>query len=272
VEEGRLALDTPAADLLPDFPFGPHITLTHLLTHTSGIPDYFDEEEEVEIDAYALLWEQLPVYAMQSARDFLPLFYSKTLKFLPGERFSYSNSAFLLLELIIERVGGLPFREAVCKAVFEPAGMVDSGYFYTDRLPGRTALGYIPLQDGGARTNVFAVPFIGGGDGGAYVTAPDWSRFWSALTGGKLLGAELLAKMLTPQVASHPLPGRHYGLGVWLLDSPLPRAAMAVGSDPGADMVSLCFLSRPLHLTILSNESDGAGQMYKALFEVLIRE
>jgi CubicO group peptidase (beta-lactamase class C family) len=282
VETGQLSLNDPVADWIDGFPFGPHVTLYHLLTHTSGLPDYFDEEEAVEIDTYALLWEQRPVYAMQSARDFLPLFYTRAPKFLPGERFAYNNAAFLLLELIIERAGGVPFRDAVAQRILGPAGMADSGYFYTDRLPGHTALGYIPLAEGrprprGAlertyRTNIFAVPFIGGGDGGAYVTAPDWSRFWEALLNGKLLGPDLRTEMLRPQVPSHPRPGRHYGLGVWLIDSPLPRAAQAAGSDPGVDVVSLCFLDQPLHLTVLSNESDGASDMYRALFDLILKD
>jgi CubicO group peptidase (beta-lactamase class C family) len=269
VEASKLTLDTPVADIIERFPFDPHITLYHLLTHTSGLPDYFDEEEEVEIDAYALLWEQRPVYAMQSARDFFPLFYTKTPKSLSGERFAYNNAGFLLLEAIIERAGGVPFREAIRRHVLEPAGMSDSGYFYTDRLPSQTALGYIPQPDGSWRTNIFAVPFIGGGDGGAYVTAPDWSRFWNALLSGKLLGTEMLTEMLRPQIPTGARPGRHYGLGVWLLDAPLQRAARAGGSDPGVDMVSDCFLDTGLTLTVLSNESDGALEMYKALYGLL---
>jgi CubicO group peptidase (beta-lactamase class C family) len=273
VEAGKLSLDTPVADIIAGFPFGQHVTLHHLLTHTSGLPDYFDEDEEVEIDAYALLWEHRPVYAMQSARDFLPLFYTKSPKYLPGERFAYNNAAFLLLELVVELAGSLPFRETVRRQILEPAGMSASGYFYTDRLPTRTALGYIPLPDGGSwRTNIFAVPYIGGGDGGAYVTAPDWSRFWSALLGGKLLGAEMLAEMLRPQTATNPRPGRHYGLGVWLSTAPLQRAARAIGSDPGVDMVSDCFLDTGLTLTVLSNESGGAMGMYTALYNVLMMD
>lgn len=265
VEEGRLALDIPVANYLPDFPFGPHITPYHLLTHTSGLPDYFDEDEAVDMDAYALLWTQRPVYTMYSACDFLPLFYTKTPKTLPGERFNYNNAGFLLLELLIERGAGVPFHEAVRRCVFEPAGMVDSGYFFADRLPARCALGYIPLEGGGWRSNIFAVPFIGGGDGGAYVTAWDWHHFWVALLNGKLLEAKIQAEMLRPQVATSPLPGRHYGLGVWLNTSPLPRAALALGGDPGVDMVSSCYLDRSLVLTVLSNVSDGAAAMFKAI-------
>jgi CubicO group peptidase (beta-lactamase class C family) len=158
--------------------------------------------------------------------------------------------------------------------VLEPAEMTASGYFYTDRLPSRTALGYIPLHADSSswRTNIFAVPYIGGGDGGAYVTAPDWARFWSALRGGKLLGSAMLAEMLRPQVATNPRPGRHYGLGVWLLTAPLQLAARAVGSDPGVDMVSDCFLDTGLTLTVLSNESDGATQMYTALYNILMMD
>jgi CubicO group peptidase (beta-lactamase class C family) len=270
VEEGLLRLDSPAADIIEGFPFGRAATLRHLLTHTSGLPDYFDETGEQDGD-YASLWADRPVYRMDSARDFLPMFYARPVLFNPGERFSYNNAGFLLLELIIERASGEAFRQRVQRRVFDTAGMSGAGYFYADRLPGHTALGYL-TGEMDARTNLFALPYIGGGDGGAYASAQDWSQFWKALLNGRLLGPDLLAQMLSPQAPAEALPGRpgrQYGLGVWLNLAPLRPAARAVGSDPGVEMVSACLNADGLQLSVLSNQSDGAGAMFWALLEAL---
>jgi len=269
VEEGALGLDQPAASLLEDFPFGARVTVRHLLNHSSGLPDYFDEDEPGA--DYADLWNERPVYRMRSARDFLPMFYGKPALFAPGERFSYNNAGFLLLELIVERASGEPFRERVRRKVFEPAGMNGAGYFSADQLPAHTALGYLSAGPD-APTNLFSIPSIGGGDGGAYASAPDWTHFWSALLGGRLLGPDLCAQMLAPQAPGEVAPGRpgrQYGLGVWLNVAPLRPALRAVGSDPGVEMVSACLPADGLCLHVLSNQSDGAGALFWGLLEAL---
>ena len=93
----------------------------------------------------------------------------------------------MLLGLIVEQITGTPFAEYIGEHIFRPAGMHDSGYFASDQLPPRTAQSYIQNADGTWRSNIYAVPIVGGPDGGAYTTAADMAHFWQALLTHKLL-------------------------------------------------------------------------------------
>jgi CubicO group peptidase (beta-lactamase class C family) len=257
VEKGLLSFDTPLKDCVGvEFPqLDPAVTVHHLLTHTSGIPDYFDEDV---MDDFEALWRDRPMYSICSPKDFLPLFQHLPMKFLPGEKFSYNNGAFVVLGLIVEHVTGLDFTEYVAANILAPCRMQDSGYFAMDRLPARTAYGYID-EDGGWRTNIYSVPIIGGPDGGIFVTAPDLAKFWDGLFGGQLLSQPVLEKMLTPHVATGQRSGNYYGYAIWINrkdDGPL--SYFITGQDPGVSMLSAVYPDLKIQTTVISNTSEGA--------------
>lgn len=263
VEEGRLSFDSRLQEILPDdFPcFDPGITVHHLLTHTSGAPDYFDEEV---MDDFAALWETLPVYTLHGPREVLPLFRHLPMKSAPGGRFSYNNAGFVLLGLIIETVTGGSFRDYIAELVLKPAGMADSGYFAMHALPDRTAYGYIGEEDGGWRTNVFAVPYVGQPDGGAFTTAPDMARFWDALLGHRLLSPETTSSMLSIKATEDD--GVGYGYGVWLLGGVDDVTAYyLMGEDPGVSLFSRIYPGRDLLLTVIGNTDSAAWPVARAL-------
>ncbi len=269
VEQGRLRFDALLRDIIPDpFPlFDPGVTVHHLLTHTSGIPDYFDEEV---MDDFAALWEARPVYALHGPRDLLPLFGDLPMKFAPGERFSYNNGGYVLLGLIIEAVTGVSFREHVAECVLNPAGMKDSGFFRTDALPERTASGYIEQEDGGWRTNAFAIPYIGLPDGGAYTTAPDVARFWDALMCNILLSPETTSEMLSLKAIEDEDQG--YGYGIWLRrSSDGAPAPYLMGEDPGVSFFSRLYPRDRLLLTVIGNTDSAAWPVARALDEFIRR-
>ena len=157
VERGKLGFDTRLSECvdvaLPNCP--PDITVHHLLTHSSGITSYYEEDVEPDNEA---VWQDLPVYNVREPRDFLPLFQHKPMKFSPGERFDYNDGGYILLGMAVERVTGMSFPTYVEQNILRPAGMLDSGYFQMDQLPERTAYAYIKKADGTWRTNFFAVP------------------------------------------------------------------------------------------------------------------
>lgn len=270
IESGRLSLDTPVQECLPvKFPlFDPGITVRHLLTHTSGITSYF--EEDIDPD-YEALWQQVPVYRMRTPSDFLPLLENRPMKFRPGERFEYNDGGFVLLGAIVEQVSGMPFREYIQEHIFRKAHMVDSGYFAADRLPSRTALAYIQDQDNHWRSNIFAVPVIGGGDGGAYVTALDWYQFWITLRANKLLGEQMTNELLHPQVQTDdPPPYTHYGYGVWINQpEEQPVALFVTGFDPGVAMRSAWYPKSNLILTVLGNTEKATWPILKLIESAL---
>lgn len=266
VEGGRLAFDAPLADCidaaLPGF--DPGVTLHHLLTHSGGIPDYFDE---AVMDDYEALWRERPMYRFRTPSDFLPLFAQLPMKAAPGTTWAYNNAGYVLLGLAVERAAGMPFTDYVEQHVLRACGMSSSGFFPLDRLPGGTARGYLPTADGGWRTNAYAVPIVGGADGGAFTTAGDVAALWDALLGGRLVGEATLARMLTPHWRTGPEhDDGHYGYGLWIRqrdDQPV-SFAMA-GEDPGVAFSSRYFPGSGVLCTLLGNTVDASWAMLGAI-------
>lgn len=240
VADGTLTLDTPARAVLgSDLPLiADDVTIDHLLTHRSGIGDYLDEDE----DEFAPL--ALPVQELDSTPAFLPLLDGFPTKFPAGERFSYCNGGFVVLALLAERTSAVPFAELVRQRVFDPADMAESGYPRSDALPPNTATGY---KDDG-RSNVFDLPVVASGDGGAYTSALDVHRFWLALASGAIVPTGLWEAMREP-VTPDADDGRGYGRGLWL-DG---RWISLSGSDHGATALSLHDLATGLTVTALAN-------------------
>jgi CubicO group peptidase (beta-lactamase class C family) len=268
--EGKLKFETKLIDCLDEsFPnYSPDITIHHLLTHSSGIASYYDENIN---PGYETVWQNTPMYNMRELKDFLPLFKNKPMKFSPGERFEYNDSGYILLGLIIESVTGMSFQTYVEQNIFKPAGMADSGYFYTDQLPERTAYSYIKNEDATWRTNFFAVPIIGGPDGGAYSTASDMARFWKAITDNRLMTTEMKEMMLKPWITtSKKPPYTHYGYGIWV-DQQVKavKKYFAEGLDPGVAFRSGFYTENNLILTIIGNTEHALWPLYLEIEKII---
>lgn len=261
VEDGRLDLATSARSVLgEDLPLiDDDVTVEHLLSHRSGIGDYFDEDLEQELTDYLL---PVPVHELATTEQYLAVLDGHASKFAPGERFSYCNGGYVVLALIAERASGVPFHDLVRERVCEPAGMDDTAFLRSDELPGRTALGYLELE--GWRTNVLHLPVRGSGDGGIYTTAADLSAFWPAFFGGRIVSTEWVAEMVRPrsEVPSETLP-RRYGLGFWL--HPTTDIVFLEGYDAGASFRSVHDPRSSLTYTIISNTSEGAWPLGRHL-------
>lgn len=284
IEQGFLNLESAIGDVL-DASLGridPAVTVGQLLTHTSGVPDYFDEEET---DDYASIWVNQPVYTLRSPWDFLPLFRDKEMCFHPGDRFKYSNSGYIVLGMVVESVTGRPFHEFVTENVLQKSNMADSGYFRLDNLPPKIALGYTDEAGGTWKSNIYSIPFIGGADGGAFVTAEDMLKFWTALFDHRLLSAGATLDLLAPHAKVNDKTS--YGYGVWLGVNAGARAAAdvgagtgdgpntgaeaiamggrapirkfsVVGGDPGVSFSSAVYPQAGLRTVVLANQDDAA--------------
>ena len=265
-DQGRLTPDTLLRDCagVPLPHFAPEITVQQLLTHTSGVPDYFDE---AVMDDYEELWRTLPMYRIRRPADFLPLFQDKPMQALPGSTFAYNNGGYVLLGLIVEHITGTPFAEHIGEQIFRPAGMHDTGYFASDQLPPRTAQSYIENADGTWRSNIYAVPIVGGPDGGAYTTAADMAHFWQALLAHKLLSAETTARLLASQTETgSPPPYDHYGRGIWIEAGVQGiRKHFVEGSDPGVAFRSAVYPAEGMTLTILANTGRTLWQLFREI-------
>jgi CubicO group peptidase (beta-lactamase class C family) len=245
---GELGLDDPIVSLLApeDRPttLRDDVTVHHLLSHTSGIADYFEEDEELPgyREDYGALWEALPTYRVRDYRTLLPLFADLPPVCPPGTAHHYSNAGYVLLGIILSEVSGLPFADAVVRRVFEPAGMAASGYPALDEVHADIAQGYLrPLTpDGPWRTNVFSVPAVGGGDGGAVVSAPDVERFLRCVREGGVWQGVTPELVLTPRVTAQDRWAPGYGVdvrddGVFCKDGGDPGVAAFARSNPTTD-------------------------------------
>lgn len=270
VENGQLTFETRIKDCLHfQFPrFSDDITIHHLLTHTAGIPDYFDEDT---IHDFEDLWKERPMYSLKRLEDFLPMFQNAEMMFNPGEKFHYNNAGFILLGLIIEKVSGKPFIDYIMDNIFKRCEMNDSGYFSMDHLPKNTAHGYIDnKEDGTWRTNIYSVPIKGGADGGAFITAPDMMKFWDGLLGHQLLGENYLNELLKPHVSVKDDNENFYGYGIWVTmkNSQIFKYHI-MGYDPGVSFHSCYYPQSESVLVVPSNKSVGAYQMVKVFEEIL---
>jgi D-alanyl-D-alanine carboxypeptidase len=253
-EEDALSLGDSADRLAGGGIVDPAITVLQLLTHTSGVADYADEEEG---DDYEALWRDRPNYSMRKPADFLPLFAGKAPKFAPGARFGYSNSGFVLLACIIERITRHSFPQAVRERVLAPCGMGRTDYWRLDMPPPDAAIGYVP-EDGAMRSNAYSIPIVGGGDGGCFANGADMDRFWRALAEGRPLGKAIADDMLSVHVGDTGDEKDRYGLGVWI-DERDDDIAFVQGFDPGVRFLSYYHRRSGKSLMICANTECRLG-------------
>ena len=265
----KLDFSTKLKDCV-DLPFprySPDITIRHLLTHTSGIPDYFDEEKITDFDNFHLA---IPWYALKGPKDYLPLFPDEPMKFPPGERFSYSNGGYILLGMVIEELTERKYQDFVEQAIFKAIGMNRSGYFALNKLPPKTALGYVG-QDEGWRTNIYNLPIIGASDGGAFTTVEDIATLWKAFWRNEIIPKELVEIYAQPYIsttsASETLS---YGHGLWIMEGvDGNRQEYITGSDAGVSFRSSVDRGKGLQVTVISNTSHGVWPVWKEIVAVL---
>jgi CubicO group peptidase (beta-lactamase class C family) len=206
VEQGKLSYDETAGKLLPDCPnqeLAQKVTVHHLLTHTSGLGNFFNDK-----------FEASSRLRFRAIRDFFALFVDDQLQFEPGAKFAYSNAGFIVLGAIIERVSGEDYFDYVREHIYKPAGMTDTDCFDVDTDPPNVATGYTKRNapPGTLRTNTFLHVVKGGPSGGGYSTVGDLFKFDVALRTHKLLSAKSTDAVWSGKVKFGP-PGSEYGYG-----------------------------------------------------------
>jgi CubicO group peptidase (beta-lactamase class C family) len=197
-ERGKLKVEDPVKKYMQDAPAAwDKVTIFHLLTHTSGIPSFTSFPDYRETEATPTTPEKL-----------VARFKDKPLEFQPGEKWNYSNSGYVLLGYLIEKISGQSYSEFVQQNIFTPLGMKDSGYDSNAAVIAHRAAGYTPGKDSPVNAGFvhMTIPFSAGA---LYSTTEDLLRWEQGLFGGKLLKPESLAKMTTPFKEDYA-----FGLGV----------------------------------------------------------
>ncbi|MBK6282171.1 MAG: serine hydrolase [Draconibacterium sp.] len=204
VEQGKLKLDVPIVTYLPDYPKpnGEKITIHHLLTHTSGIPNYTSFPNFFKNES------RNPY----SPEDFVKVFADSTLDFTPGEKFSYSNSGYFLLGVIIEKVTGKSYEEVLQENILIPLKMKDTGYDHHKVILKNRATGY--ERSGSSYINAnyldMSIPYAAGS---MYSTVEDLYLWDQALYSEQILPKKYTDLLFTPYI---PAFGSHYGYG-WVI-------------------------------------------------------
>lgn len=273
--QGVLRLDDSIERWLPGVvPNGGAITLRHLLNHTSGIYNYTDDPEVLRAFVRNRLEVWTPARIVALAVRHQPLF-------APGASWSYSNTGYILLGLVIERATGTPLAEELRRRILEPLGLTRTSLPDLPTMPPPVARGYLLVGNGlvstpgGRPADVTAwSPSWAWAAGALVSTAADLGRFYRALLGGELLApAQLEAMRRTVPVGF--LPGNQaYGLGISLIPLRCGAAWGHGGSVFG--YTSLAFSSRDgsrqaVVLVNASLSSNVAGRFERGLTSAFCR-
>lgn len=240
-EAGRLKVGDPICNYLDDCPSAWRpITIRHLLTHTSGIPNYSSLPD----------WDELLVVSNYRRGDLLSLFRDLPLQFTPGTEHRYSNSGYQLLGLIIESASGIPYGTYLKDRIFAPLGMTHTRFSNTRSLIPNRATGYYSQGTSFINASLHS-PTVHFGDAGVYTTVGDLLIWDQALYSDRLLSPESMREMLTPHLNSYA-----YG---WRVGERFGRRQTNhSGSGQGFSSIIVRFPDDHFTVIVLSN-SDRAN-------------
>ena len=255
-EDGELSLNDPVRMFIPRLPgrFSP-VRIKHLLSNTSGIPDYMQTEEFdllIQEEYHDIVNEDVDLDRI------MRIIAESGLDFEPGERYSYSNSNYFLLAKVIEMVTGQVYFDFVRRKICEPAGMANTHYIAgVTFIPGR-----VPVHlefEGQIIKNPHRTmgSTLGLGAGGLWSTVDDMARYNRALESGKIVTAETLDEMSRRYTLNDGSESR-YGLG-WQISEVKGRKTVFHGGDyAGYSALIMRIPSEDIFISILSND----GRLY----------
>lgn len=270
VDEGLLSLHAPLIDVLgeddrPRALTSEH-TLHHLLSHTSGLANYHDDEDDTGA-SFASAWVRAPLQTVRGPRDVLPLFADLDPVFAPGTEFRYADSNYILVGVLIEGVTGRPYAEVARERVLEPAGMTDSSFEALDQDPAGLATGYL-VDDGPADqriANVYSIPPGGLPDGDLITTTTDLCRLVDAILDGRLVGQDTLALAMAEYGRIND-DAESYGYGLEMLQvDGRPTIIGHAGGDPGISGMLSHYLDEGVTTAVLCNQDRGSWAAAKQL-------
>lgn len=263
VERGKIALDAKISDFLPDYrkDTGGRVTIHHLLSNTSGIPDIMDYPD---MRSNLIKHSYAPDYVIEH-------FCSGDLEFEPGSRFKYSSSGFLILGAILEKATGKSFQALLAEHILTPAGMVNTGVDKDSLILKKRASGYVRENDHFIREPYMNID-IGRSAGGMYSTVEDLYKFSQALDAGKLLSERYRDIMFKPNIDAFGGRGKYaYGWGIFqlpLADSGQTVQAIAHGGTLDGKEALVARLDDDCLIVLLCNTEIGQGTLMKMVMDI----
>jgi CubicO group peptidase (beta-lactamase class C family) len=239
-EKGLINMEDSLSKYLPDFPNGESITIHNLLTHSSGLANFTDLEE-----FYTLSVNKL------NPMDILDLIKDKPLMFKPGESFSYNNTGYLILGILIEKLSNMSYEEYLHKNIFTPINMNNTGISYgkNNGLHDATAysghLEVAPVDDEVVLRGTYSA-------GNMYSTTEDLYRWSEALKTEKLVKKETMNQIFTEHIDMEEAGS--YGYGWMIIDSGVGKMILHGGNTLGFTSNIVRFTDLDTTIVILSNK------------------
>jgi D-alanyl-D-alanine carboxypeptidase len=246
-EEGKLALGDDITKYVPGYATsGKKVTIEHLLTHTSGIFNYTNKVS----------------YRGQMQMDLTPrqvadLVKDDPLEFEPGSKWNYSNTGYVLLGMVIEKVSGQPYANYIADRIFVPLGMKDTAYEGFERRPNPHASGHARGPNGFEPAKLLSMtqPYAAG----SLVSTVDDLALWdAAISSGKLLKAATWKQAFTPYVLSDGKP-TEYGYGWQYRTFRGTPMNWHGGGIPGFGAFALRLPEQKLFVAVLNNSGNGVA-------------
>ncbi len=240
IELHKMSLTDKLSKYYRGFPSGDSITIENLLTHTSGLRNFTEEDSAItETDE----------------KRMVP--YLKTLHpdFAPGTSWHYSNSGYVMLAFIIQKVSGMSYWQAMHTYIFDPLQMKNSGFDFIHLSDNKKAVGYDVLNDSVKQPSVIADSTVPFGAGAIYSTVTDLYKLNQGLQSYKIIGKSLLDKAYTP-CALH-----NYGYG-WQIDSVYGRKIVShSGAISGFGSNFARIPADDVCIVLLSNKSGSTIEL-----------
>lgn len=280
VDLGKLSLSDHINKFFPDYPNGANISVYHLLSHTSGIPNWWDGGMSEDVPKEFPMCDNPHQYLQGMKNNAL---------FQPGEFYKYSNSGYVLLGEIIEIVSGQPYEDFLKQNIFTPVGMTNTRMEYIEKVNDDWVKGYaldtsknIPFVD----PDVYHMPFSAGG---LRSNALDLLKFIKALNSGKIINEASFKKMTSYATLNsgkpvyegvYRAPGakpnkRHkefekqgYGLGFNLMELYKTPVYYHSGGIAGFNSYLIHIPESNITMVLLANTEDGIMPALKGILKV----
>jgi CubicO group peptidase (beta-lactamase class C family) len=268
-DQGKLSVEDPLSRYVPDFPRSGEVKLRHLLSHTSGIASYTNPKYAAKArDAARRDWTLAGLSGFVAGFD--PLY-----EFEPGTAWFYSNSGYILLGQVIEKVSGKSYRDFLRAEFFEPLGLAQTTVDEMGEVVPNRAHGYTPSKSArsGFVNPMFMALSVAGPAGAIRSTARDMLTWHLALFGGKVLTPASLRLMTTPTLLNDGRPtskGRmppiwgsktaEYGFGLFIDRLDDRRTIGHGGAIPGFNTWMETFPDHGITIVLMSNTDYPAAE------------
>jgi CubicO group peptidase (beta-lactamase class C family) len=261
IEKGKLKFDDKLIQFVDKdwLPKGDSdsITIRQLLTHTSGLGNFFNDE-----------FNKSNKEAYRNLDAYKPLISQSELLFVPGSRNRYSNSGMLMLGLVVEKVSGQSYYDYVQKHIYNKANMTNSGSFELDSVTANLASGYLKRMHSDQWVDsIYARAIKGSPAGGGFSSVEDLYQFAIALTEFRLLGKKLTEDAYTEKTQYNS--AFWYGYGFSVSGEENNRVVGHGGAYLGVDSRLDIHLDSGFVVVILANQSDVVAPVRRKINELI---